>query len=117
MTTMTRATDHIESPERSPTRVDRRVGVRPSDDEMFRALVDRDGAEVDLVLEHGGRVAGVEVKSAATVSGSDFRGLRKLAEAAGHRFACGVVLYDGHTSVGFGDRLHAVPIRALWQRL
>ncbi len=43
-----------------------------------------------------------------------------LAEAIGHvlrrkRFAAGVVLYDGETTVGFGNRLFAVPIRALWE--
>ena len=79
---------------------------------------DRDGTEVDIVLERGARgLAGVEVKAAATVSAADFRGLRKLKEAAGARFAGGVVLYDGDMSVGFGDSLYAVPVRALWEAL
>ena len=60
-------------------------------------------------------VAGVEVKGAATVTRSDFRGLSKLATAAGERFVRGVVLYDGETSARFGDRLYAVPIRRLWE--
>ena len=82
----------------------------------FYHFRDKDGAEVDIVLERGGhQVAGVEVKAAATVTGADFRGLRKLREAAGKRFAGGVVLYDGETSAGFGDGLYAVPIRALWE--
>ena len=77
---------------------------------------DKDGVEVDIVVELGSRaVAGVEVKAAATVTRADFRGLRKLARAAGDRFAHGVVLYDGEFSVRFGDRLHAVPIRRLWE--
>lgn len=68
------------------------------------------------MIERGAQaVAGVEVKAAATVTASDFRGLRKLRDAAGDRFAGGVVLYDGETSAGFGDRLHAVPIRLLWE--
>ena len=46
---------------------------------------------------------------------ADFRGLRKLRAAAGDRFAGGVVLYDGAATVPFGDGLHAVPIRALWE--
>ena len=77
---------------------------------------DRDGVEVDLVIERGaaGAVAGVEVKASATVTASDFRGLRKLAGAAGARFAGGVVLYDGETTASFGDRLHAVPVSRLW---
>jgi hypothetical protein len=77
---------------------------------------DRDGVEVDLVIERGvTRVAGIEVKAAGTVTKSDFRGLHKLKEAAGKRFACGVVLYDGETCAGFGDGMYAVPVRALWE--
>ena len=77
---------------------------------------DKDKVEVDIVIERGGlQVAGVEVKAAATVNKSDFRGLRKLMAAAGNRFAGGVVLYDGETCTGFGDGLYAVPIRLLWE--
>jgi len=77
---------------------------------------DKDGAEVDLVLERGARsLAGVEVKAAATVHATDFRGLRRLRDAAGNRFAGGVVLYDGETTASFGDGLFAVPVRALWE--
>lgn len=45
-------------------------------------------------------MAGVEVKAAATVTAADFRGLKKLREAAAERF---------------GERLFAVPIRTLWE--
>jgi uncharacterized protein len=76
---------------------------------------DKDGAEVDVVLERGRAVAGIEVKASATVTASDFRGLKKLKAAAGNRFAAGLVLYDGENVVGFGDDLFAVPIPALWQ--
>ncbi len=86
------------------------------DDIRFHHVRDRDGVEVDIVLERGARaLAGVEVKAAATVTPSDFRGLRKLRDATGARFTAGVVLYDGETTAGFGDRLFAVPIRALWE--
>ncbi len=78
---------------------------------------DKDGAEVDIVIEQpSGLVAGVEIKAAATVKPTDFRGLRRLKKAAGDRFARGVVLYDGETSVPFGERLHAVPISRLWRK-
>ena len=77
---------------------------------------DKDGVEVDIVIERGAtHVVGVEVKAAATVTRSDLRGLRKLASASGARFAGGVVLYDGETSAGFGDNMYAVPIRHLWE--
>jgi len=76
---------------------------------------DKDGAEVDIVLERGAReLAGVEVKASATVTVADFRGIRKLREAAGKRFAAGAVLYDGEITASFGDGLFAVPLRALW---
>ena len=77
---------------------------------------DRDGFEVDVVLERGSTaIAGVEVKAAASVNDADFRGLRKLREAAGRRFAAGVVLYDGTAAIPFGDNLFAVPLRSLWE--
>jgi predicted AAA+ superfamily ATPase len=82
----------------------------------FYHFRNKDGAEVDIVLERGvGEVVGIEVKAAATVSAKDSRGLRKLKEAAGDRFVAGVVLYDGQSVAGFGDCLQAVPIRALWE--
>ena len=77
---------------------------------------DRDNFEVDIVMERGVRaVSGVEVKAGATVTAADFRGLRKLREAAGKRFSSGVVLYDGEICAGFGDAMFAVPIRSLWE--
>ena len=84
----------------------------------FHHFRDKDGVEVDIVLERGAReIAGVEVKASGTVTASDFRGLRKLRDAAGARFRGGVVLYDGEVSVPFGDRMHAVPLRALWENV
>ena len=77
---------------------------------------DKDGAEVDIVLERGAReLVGVEVKASATVTVADFRGMRKLREAAGKRFAAGVVLYDGEITASFGDGFFAVPLRAVWE--
>jgi predicted AAA+ superfamily ATPase len=74
----------------------------------------RDDHEVDIVLEQGELLVGVEVKASGTVRTEDFRGLRKLQEIAGDRFACGVVLYDGEVSLPFGPRLFALPIQTLW---
>ena len=93
----------------------RQASWRPEDLRFFH-FRDKDGVEVDLVIERGANaLAGVEAKAAATVTLADFRGLRKLKEAAGGRFAGGVVLYDGETSASFGDGLFAVPIRFLWE--
>ena len=77
---------------------------------------DRYDYEVDIVIEDArGHVVGIEVKSAATVTGADFSGLRKLAEACGKRFILGLVLYDHDTTVPFGERLFAAPISTLWK--
>jgi len=80
----------------------------------FSHLRHRDGPEVDIVLEQGDRLAGVDVTGAASVGDEDFRGLRKLADLAGERFACGIVLHDGEAIVQHAPRLFALPVRALW---
>lgn len=81
----------------------------------FHHFRDRDGTEVDIMVDGGASgLAGIEVKSGATVRASDFRGLRKLRDNLGDRFRAGVVLFDGERALPFGDRLYAVPIRELW---
>ena len=93
----------------------RQASWRPTPIEFFH-FRDRDDFEVDLVLEQGhAAIAGVEVKAAATVVDADFRGLRKLRDAAGPGFRAGVVLYDGTATARFDDRLFAVPVRRLWE--
>ncbi|MEN3361927.1 MAG: uncharacterized protein V7637_5909, partial [Mycobacteriales bacterium] len=76
---------------------------------------DRDGVEVDAVLERAsGEVVAIEVKAGETVRGEDFRGIRHLAARLGERFLAGIVLYAGRQPLPFGDRLRAFPISALW---
>ncbi len=76
---------------------------------------DRDGSEVDLVVEApDGRVIGIEVKAAQSVTASDFAGLRLMQHRLGEAFAHGVVLYTGPRVLPFGDGLTALPISALW---
>ena len=81
----------------------------------FHHFRDKEGAEVDVVLQSGGKLSGVEVKAASTVTSADFRGLRKLQSAVGARFMAGVVLYDGDAIVPFGEGLYAVPLSRLWE--
>lgn len=76
---------------------------------------DKDQLEVDFVLEDSeGRVVGIEVKAAASVTKRDFAGLERLASAAGADFVQGILLYDGEQTVNFGDRLRAAPVSTLW---
>lgn len=76
---------------------------------------DRDGAEVDLILESGdGRVVGVEVKVGATVRAEDLRGLRLLQERLGPGFTAGVVLCTAPEPRHLGGRLWTLPLSVLW---
>ncbi len=76
---------------------------------------DRNGAEIDLIVEgDDGSVAGVEVKASATVSSSDVKHLRLLQEKLGDRFVAGVILYLGERVIPLGERLWALPVSALW---
>lgn len=76
---------------------------------------DRDGAEVDLVLEAGdGRVVGIEVKAGGTVRSEDLRGLRLLEARLGDDFAAGIVICTAPSPVHVGRRLWIVPVSALW---
>ncbi len=78
-------------------------------------LRDWEKNEVDMVLERDdGAILGVEVKASATVSPSDFSGLRKLADACGGRFAFGVLLHDTDTITPVASNLAAAPLSCLW---
>jgi predicted AAA+ superfamily ATPase len=93
----------------------RQASVDPDPPRLFH-FRDRDGREVDLVLERrDGSVVGIEAKASATAGRDDFRGLRLLRERLGERFAFGSVLYTGSATVPFGDRLAAVPLQSLWE--
>lgn len=73
------------------------------------------GQEVDLVLEdRSGRLAGIEVKASATLSGNDVRGLQALAAAVGKKWVRGVVLYTGAEVIPFANNLHGIPVTHLW---
>lgn len=76
---------------------------------------DRNGPEVDLVLEtDDGRVAGIEVKAASSVSTKDAKWLGAMRDRLGKRFVTGVVLHAGTTSGPLGECIAAVPLDILW---
>ena len=76
---------------------------------------DKDQIEVDVVLERSpGEIVGIEVKASATVRPRDFRGLARLREALGDRFACGIILHDGERIQQTSRRLFAMPVKMLW---
>lgn len=93
----------------------RKQALAHSAETSFYHFRNRDQFEVDIVIEFDGRrIGGIEVKAASTVNDGDFRGLRKLAESVGDRFATGVLLYDGEHVLPFADNMFAIPIASIW---
>lgn len=86
-----------------------------AEETMLFHLRDRDGREVDVVLESQGRVVGLEIKSATQVDQSDARGLIWLRDQLGDRFHRGAVLYSGSLPFQLADKIWALPISALWR--
>ncbi len=77
---------------------------------------DRDGHEVDIVIEHRGRVVGLEVKSATAVDRSDAKGLMWLRDKLGNDFHYGAVLYSGKIPFQIDDDIWALPLSSLWRQ-
>ena len=75
----------------------------------------RDGQEVDAVLERGGRVVCVEVKSSTKVSFADARGLIWMRDRLGEVFHRGVLLHSGSLPFQLADQIWALPTSALWR--
>ena len=72
-------------------------------------------SEVDIVLEGpGGDLVAIEVKSSQTITGDDFKGLKKFQESVGDKFLQGILLYTGDTHLAWGEKLTASPISSLW---
>lgn len=89
------------------------LGTEPTAICHFR---DKDGLEVDLVLERSpGEIVGIEVKAGATARPDDFRALARMEAALGDRFACGILLHDGDRIQQTASRLFAMPVKVLWE--
>jgi len=77
-------------------------------------LRDRDGHEVDLVLDYGRRgLVALEIKASAAPGGSDAASLVWLKERI-PSFRAGLVLRTGPRTYRLHDDIVAVPIAALW---
>ena len=75
----------------------------------------RDGSEIDIVLEAAdGSLVAVEVKASSTVRSADFKAMRFLKERVGERLKSGLVLYTGPETFSFGDGLWCAPMDSLW---
>jgi predicted AAA+ superfamily ATPase len=78
---------------------------------------DRNGPEVDLVLEErrSSKIAGIEVKLTSTPTARHARHLALLRDRLGKRFIVGLVIHAGPQRLPLGDRLWALPVSALWR--
>lgn len=86
------------------------------DDLRFSHYRDKDQIEVDIVIEQGKKVWGVEVKKAASIQNKDGAGLNRLAALAGSRFQGGILLYGGNNTLPLAQKnCFAVPINTLWE--
>lgn len=76
---------------------------------------DREGNEVDLIVELGdGRILAFETKAARSAVSSHLRGLTFLRKKLKDRFIAGVVLNTSAFPLKLGDRLWSAPAACLW---
>lgn len=81
----------------------------------FSHYRDKDQVEVDLVIERGHELWGVEVKRAASIQARDAAGLARLADQAGKGFRGGMLIYTGRHCLRLQvPGCFAVPIGMLW---
>ncbi len=81
---------------------------------LLRHYRDRDQREVDVILERGRDIVGIEVKASSTPITSHAKHLAFLRDRVGERFKHGIVLHTGERVLKLGDRLTALPVSALW---
>lgn len=81
-------------------------------------LRDRDGLEVDAIIEASdGRIVAVEVKAATVARRDDaapMAWLRDKLDRVGDDFVGGIVFHTGDRRVPLGDRLIGLPVADLW---
>jgi len=99
------------------TYVTAQVRAEIASSELFPGLFhlrDRDGHEIDLLLDYGRRgLIGIEIKASASPTRADAAHLRWLQERVPD-FRAGLVLHTGARVYRLEDDIAAVPIAALW---
>lgn len=77
---------------------------------------DRDGLEVDLVVEFSdNRAFLIEVKATETLRSDHSKAIKALAQRLGDRFIGGAVLTLVAERISLGDNVWSLPISALWE--
>lgn len=73
------------------------------------------GSEVDIILEHpDGRIVAIEVKSRTTLKPEAATPMKHLRDQIGQKFHRGIVLYLGEQVIPIDQRIHAVPVSAIF---
>ena len=67
------------------------------------------GSEVDFLIQRGGQVVGIEVKSSRKVERKDLAGLRTCAEALGKSWRFGLLLHGGTEAMAIDKQTLALP--------
>ena len=75
-----------------------------------------DRREIDILIDGGHRLVGIEVKAATTVAADDFKHLKWFAnDGPGKgRSTVGIVFYLGQEKLTMGEGRFALPLSALW---
>ena len=75
-----------------------------------------DRREIDILIESGRSLVGIEVKASASVDAGDLRHLRWFSQdgPGQTRQFTGIVFYLGSEKLSFGNRLFALPVSSLW---
>jgi len=75
----------------------------------------REGREIDIIVERAdGKMAGIEVKAAVDVDGTDLRHLAWMRDRLGTQWAGGVVVHLGDRARRWGPGLASAPLNTLW---
>lgn len=90
----------------------------PLQDEDYRLYHWRsaDRREIDVLIDGGHRLVGVEVKAATSVAAEDFKHLKWFAKdgPGKGRSTVGIVFYLGQEKLTLGEGNFALPVSALW---
>ncbi len=91
------------------------LAASSNDPRLYHLREEQGRKEIDLLVETaGGRLIGIEVKAAVTVTTSDARPLAWLRDETGDAFTAGIILHTGPHVFPVSDRIIAAPVSALW---
>lgn len=78
-----------------------------------------DKREIDILLEGGGYIIGIEVKASSTVGLDDLKHLKWFSMTGPGKTSLfkGIVFYLGDKKLTFGDNCYALPVSTLWAEI